>query len=282
MEEKTFSAGDTVIREGDKSGSLFLIAQGQVTVETHAKVVARLDAEEFFGEMAFLGNEPHSANVLAAEKTTVYVLPRSAVDALIKREPAAAIDQVTALFAVVSGRLRRTTEELVTVFDVARLIGGTSAFDQLLRDVLTRVGGPLGKDTSAAFYRWNPFNDEYGLVAAIGSEQHTFPVALETSAAVIKQSPGLFENIPDVAKAGRALAPFSFKSGHLILARVDAGKSREGLFVYYNGAPTAFDAGKRQLVETVSAVMAPALESARAREEADARERLARSKQASL
>lgn len=282
MEEKNFGPNETVIREGEKTGSLFVIAGGAVSVEAHSKVVARLGSDEFFGEMAFLGNEAHSATVTATEKTAVYVLPRSAVDQLIKREPTAAIDQMSALFAVVSGRLRRTTEELVTVFDVARLIGGTNDFNQLVRSVLERVAGPLGKDVSAAFYRWNPFNDEYGLVSALGPEKHSFPVAIEISSPLIKNSALAFENIGDIAKAGRAIEPLLFKTGHALVARADGSGGREGLFVYYNGVPAAFDAGKRQLVETVSAVLAPALESARAREESDARERLARSKQASL
>lgn len=282
MDEKTFSSGDAVIREGEKSGSLFIIARGAVSVETHAKVVARLEVEEFFGEMAFLGNEPHSATVTAVDATTLYVLPRSAVDILIKREPAAAIDQMTALFAAVSARLRRTTEELVTVFDVARLIGGTAGFEQLIRGALERVCAPLGKTVSAAFYRWNPFNDEYGLVTALGPDQHAFPIAIEVSSAFIRNTPVAFENIADLSKVGPSLLPLSFVTGHALVARADGTSGREGLFVYYNGLPASFDAGKRQLVETISAVMAPALESARAREEELARERLARSKQASL
>jgi CRP-like cAMP-binding protein len=282
MDEKNYSSGDSVIREGEKSGSLFIIAHGAVSVEAHSKVVARLEAEEFFGEMAFLGNEPHSATVTALEATTLFVLPRSAVDMLIKREPAAAIDQLTALFAAVSSRLRRTTEELVTVFDVARMIGGTVGFEQLIRGVLERVCAPLGKNVCAAFYRWNPFNDEYGLVTALGPDQHAFPIAIEVASAFIRNTPVAFENISDLSKVGQSLAPLTFDKGHALVARADGTSGREGLFVYYNGLPASFDAGKRQLVETISAVMAPALESARAREEEIARERLARSKQASL
>ncbi len=282
MQEKNFAAGETILREGEKTGSLFLIAKGSVSVETHAKVVARLEAEEFFGEMAFLDNQPHSASVVAAAPAMLYVLPRSAVDTLIKKEPSAAIDQMTALFAVVSSRLRHTTEELVTVYDVARLIGAASSFENLIRSVLERLQGALVAKSSVAFYRWNPFNDEYGLVSVLGPEAHAFPVAIETVSTLLKSSGELFDSMPDIKKSQRGIAPLSFADGHLILSRVNSAAGREGLFVYYNGALNAFDSGKRQVMETVTAVLAPALESARAREEEEARRRLAQSKQTYL
>ena len=86
--------------------------------------------------------------------------------------------------------------------------------------------------------------------------------------------------MPDIEKEERTLYPIPFKKGHLVLTRSDGSTNREGLFLYYNEVPYAFDAGKRQLMESVSAVMAPALESARSREEAESLERLARNKQA--
>ena len=75
------------------------------------------------------------------------------------------------------------------------------------------------------------------------------------------------------------MSPLTVSGGHLVISRVDMHGKPEGLFLYHASETHAFDAGDRQMMETLSAVLAPALSSARGREEEEARERFERTKQ---
>jgi hypothetical protein len=228
----------------------------------------------------FAARMPHSATIIAQEDTTLFVLPRAALDNLIKKDAPAALSQVLTLLTGVSSRLRRTTGELVTVFEVARLIGFPIGFDEFIRGVLAHVAAPLGPSSTVAFYRWNPFNDDYDLMKVHGPRADVFPPAIHGGAPLFKNSSEAFQSVPNIAKGGFVTEPLSLGVGHLVISRSDPQRSREGLFLYYNDVPQAFDAGKRQMMETVSAVLAPAFATVRLREEELARQRLERNRQA--
>jgi thioredoxin-dependent peroxiredoxin len=70
MESVKFSAGDTIISEGEDGNTAFLIVSGSVEVSVgqkgNARTVARLSAGEVFGEMSLIEPGPRSATVKAA------------------------------------------------------------------------------------------------------------------------------------------------------------------------------------------------------------------------
>ncbi|MFQ5704739.1 MAG: cation:proton antiporter [Gemmatimonadales bacterium] len=84
---RTALAGESVIRQGERGTSLFLIARGVVAVlicrngEPPVRV-ASLHAGEFFGEMALLTDEPRSATVTAATDCRLFELSKRDVEAL--------------------------------------------------------------------------------------------------------------------------------------------------------------------------------------------------------
>jgi CRP/FNR family transcriptional regulator, cyclic AMP receptor protein len=257
MVEKKFSAGDIILNEGQVSHDLYVIAEGLVVVQKkldktgdRLKVVARLGKEEFFGEMSFLENQPLSASVVAVEPTQVFVLSRQSLDALMKKDGAAAVDQVLTLLTGISMRLRRTTQELVTVFEVARLMGRDVPLKETMTAIVTQLQQTLGENTSVAFYMWNMFNDEYDLLSTAGASSD-FAVSM-----------------PKVA---------SSTASH-VWSAIELMNTREGAFLYHinNGQ---FDSGARQLMETISSLLGPMLATARAREEDMSRQRLERGRQ---
>jgi len=283
---KTYSPGETVIKEGSLGGTLFLIGQGMVSVQKslgqegeRAKVVARLGTEEFFGEMSFLENKPHSATVIAEEKTEIFVLPRESLAELIKEDPRFALEQILTLLSGVSSRLRSTTRELVTVFAVARLVAAQSPVEELFPKILRQIQGDLGTLVTVAFYRWNQFNDEFSLVAAEGPAAGVFNMVKILETASLKNPKKQFEEIPDVTASSEMVIPFSMGAGHLIISHSAMEGTKDGLFFYYHGSPSSFTPGQRQLMETISAVLAPALATARTREEEILRQRLERGRQ---
>ena len=73
---RTFRQGDVIIRQGDEATAFYIIERGTVSVSKDGKVVARLAAGEYFGEIGLLHGVPRTATV-TAESSTVQVLELS-------------------------------------------------------------------------------------------------------------------------------------------------------------------------------------------------------------
>lgn len=66
--ERVFTAGSTVIKQGDEHGiGFFVIGEGEASVEVDGEEVARLRPGEHFGEIALIDGNPRSADVVAGD-----------------------------------------------------------------------------------------------------------------------------------------------------------------------------------------------------------------------
>lgn len=91
MEEKRFSAGQTVITEGDPGAVLFVVDEGQL--DCHKTINAN-DAQptylktyqpgEAFGELALLYNAPRAATITAKTASTLWQLDRDTFNHIVK------------------------------------------------------------------------------------------------------------------------------------------------------------------------------------------------------
>src|SRR5438094_782479 len=71
---RQFAAGQQIFAEGDQGDGIYLIRSGRVQISAmvnteQRRILSRLGAGDFFGEMAVLDNEPRSAAVIAEEET---------------------------------------------------------------------------------------------------------------------------------------------------------------------------------------------------------------------
>jgi CRP/FNR family cyclic AMP-dependent transcriptional regulator len=74
-DQKRYSAGELLLREGERSGQLYILLEGQIEVVRGETVVASIvEPGAMFGEMSILLDQNHSANVRAATATTAYVV----------------------------------------------------------------------------------------------------------------------------------------------------------------------------------------------------------------
>ena len=111
---RRFVAGQVLIRQGEPSDVMYVIAQGRVRVErshpalTEPVALNELGAGETVGEMGLLDGGPRSATVVALEDTEALELTASAVAATLVEFPQAA----RSLLYTLSSRLR-STDELV-------------------------------------------------------------------------------------------------------------------------------------------------------------------------
>ena len=110
-----FWAGQALYRQNAPGSALYLIEEGQVSLQTHTpeaglRVLAALGPGEFLGETALLTGEPHTADAFALTDVTGWALTREDFEALLLRFPSLALNLSRAL----SRRLRQSTEQVAT------------------------------------------------------------------------------------------------------------------------------------------------------------------------
>jgi CRP/FNR family transcriptional regulator, cyclic AMP receptor protein len=73
--ERTFTAGSTVVREGDEHGiGFFVVAGGEGTVTVGGKEVATVKRGDYFGEVALISDRVRTATVTATTDLTCLVM----------------------------------------------------------------------------------------------------------------------------------------------------------------------------------------------------------------
>lgn len=104
-----FSAGETLVRQGDSGDSLFIIISGEVEISVsdgsgRSSHLADLAAGDYFGEMSLLTGEPRSASVAAKRETEVIVVEKRGMSQLLEGE--------SSILEPLSDMLDRRLEEL--------------------------------------------------------------------------------------------------------------------------------------------------------------------------
>ena len=106
--EKTFKAGNQILGEGESGVGFYLILDGSAQVTRKDKELAKLDAGNFFGELAVLDGEPRTADVVALEDTKCLVLTRWAMKSIISSHP----DVASGMLEELAKRLRESNRAL--------------------------------------------------------------------------------------------------------------------------------------------------------------------------
>jgi sulfate permease, SulP family len=109
-----FSAGQTLMREGESSNSIMMLISGQldVTVRQAADgltTINRLLAGALFGEVGFYAGSRRSASVVAAQDSEVWVVSAQQIEHMQAHAPADAAQLHAALARVVADRLIAAT-----------------------------------------------------------------------------------------------------------------------------------------------------------------------------
>ncbi len=97
-----YREGATIVRQGTRGETVFVLLEGTARVVRGGRTVARLSPGDFFGEIAVLDRRPRTADVIATSPVAVLVLHRDDLKAILEDEPQAAWSLLEAL----AGRLR--------------------------------------------------------------------------------------------------------------------------------------------------------------------------------
>ena len=113
----SFKAGERIFARGDAGDELYLIRRGAVRIllplgTEEAHHLATFGRGSFFGEMAFLDQDPRSADAIAHTDTDLFALSRKSFDAFAEEHKKVANNLLEGLARTLAIRLRYTDAEL--------------------------------------------------------------------------------------------------------------------------------------------------------------------------
>jgi CRP-like cAMP-binding protein len=90
--ERRFAPGETIVREGDRGSSMFVVESGRLGVSVHGKVgqsqrLAVLEAGAAFGEISLLTGDPRSATVRALTEATLLEIDKANLSPILRENP---------------------------------------------------------------------------------------------------------------------------------------------------------------------------------------------------
>ncbi len=137
---RSFPKNTIVMTEGDITNTLYVIHSGKVKVflnDEHGKeiILARLEPNEYFGELSLLDGGARSASVMTLEPTTVAVISKADFDAYLVNNPTVALT----LLETLTKKIRHLTENVrgLALLDVYGRIA------RVLLDMAKEIDGKL-------------------------------------------------------------------------------------------------------------------------------------------
>jgi len=110
--ERRYAPGETIVKEGDRSSSMFLIESGSVAVSIRgamgeSRELTVLEAGAAFGEISLLTGEPRTATVRAVAETTLVEIEKDSLAPILREHP----QLVSELEATMEERRRHAADQ---------------------------------------------------------------------------------------------------------------------------------------------------------------------------
>ena len=110
--------GETLIKESDKGNYVCFIVEGALEVAKKSAsggevLLATLRRGQSIGEMSVIDDHPRSATVSARERTTLYILSKSAFDLILDKHSKIGVKLLKGIVRLLSYNLRKTSNRLI-------------------------------------------------------------------------------------------------------------------------------------------------------------------------
>ncbi len=140
---QVFMRGETLVYQGDRGESLFVIRSGTVRIdkslgEGPTTTIATMGSGDFFGEMSLLTGEPRTASIIAETETEVVVVSKEAFAPVLTADTGILVG----LSAALEDRARNTAERLADL----PAGGGPMKAQPQTSALLRRIGRFFGLD----------------------------------------------------------------------------------------------------------------------------------------
>jgi CRP-like cAMP-binding protein len=176
---KTYHAGDTIFKEGDKGTAMYIIDQGQVEIRKKNKTLYFFKQGSIFGEMALFEDAERSADAVARTDLTLYLVRNRDFRKFIFDHPEPGVQFLYSSIQEMSRRLRRTSEYLTTVFETGKIVGGNYSLPEMTQKILDRLLSDINGSTGGLIVIFNPFTEMYEIACQTNLVHLDFDIALK-------------------------------------------------------------------------------------------------------
>jgi len=287
LEEKEYNDGQTLFREGDTDDSMYFIVKGRIRIEKRAqaasalhKILAVLEAGDYFGEMALLDQKPRSASAVAAGGVRILRLSKSAFDQIQRESSAAGMSVLFAMIRTSSERIRRLSAHVVVYDEVGKTIGEAQDVQALLDVILQQLSSATSADWGLLVLR-SQFSNRFEVRSqanlTLTSTQREAVSNGQGFLALVLNDPQdrLVANFHE-EEPFKSCVRLGFESASLLLSPIIPQGQLLGLIVLGGQDPGQLDLNALNLVRGVARQAAQAVLNARHREEEQARLRHSR------
>ena len=87
FDEEVFSSGQRVLRQGLSGGNVYVIIEGEASVQANGQELRQLSRGDVFGELAELTDRPPSADVVATTMLRCFVIPGPQLEEFLLERP---------------------------------------------------------------------------------------------------------------------------------------------------------------------------------------------------
>ena len=121
---KQYKKDEVIIKEGEVGSEMFIVYRGGVEFlkrtragDNYTVVKLRAENNVFFGELALIDDDKRSATVTASEDSDFLVITKEDFMSLGNTHAEIGLPITRAIAQIISARLRKTTQDMLTIFD---------------------------------------------------------------------------------------------------------------------------------------------------------------------
>jgi GAF domain-containing protein len=261
------------------TGCIRIEKRAQATSAAH-KVLAVLEAGDYFGEMALLDQKPRSASAVAAGGATILRLSKAAFDQMQVKSSVAGMSVLFAMIRTSSERIRRLSAQVVVYDEVGKAIGESRELQTLLDVILQQLSSATYADWGLLLLR-SQFSDGLEIRGqanlTLTTKQCEAVSNCQGFLGPVLQNPAdqLVASFDD-EEPFKCCARLGFETASLLLSPIIVEGKLLGLMVLGGNEHDHFDLNALNLARGVARQAAQAILNARHREEEQARSRHSR------
>jgi serine phosphatase RsbU (regulator of sigma subunit)/CRP-like cAMP-binding protein len=290
LEERKYSAGETIMEDESDGSELHLIYEGRIKITRRTRFgdeyrIALLHAGDFFGETALIDGRPRAGRVTAVDNCVTYAIGKSDFDWLLEQShPFALRLLLVSLLRFRSQNyhftqeLERNTHHLLTevenlqqIIEASKLINSALDLDELLK-VILGIALKIVNSENGTVYLVDKKRREIWSKVFEASEPINIRLPLGKGIAGYVAATGDTLNIPDAYLDARFNPEVDKKTGYhtkTILCMPMKNKDGEivGVFQLFNKHHGTFSSEDENAIKALSVHAAIAIERARLYEE---------------
>ncbi|HOO55471.1 MAG TPA: cyclic nucleotide-binding domain-containing protein [bacterium] len=276
--------GDLLFNEGDPGDALYIIYSGMIRVfkaidkeNNVEKSLALLGAGTYLGEMTLMDGTPRSASARAESETVVFKITRQAFIKQLHVFPSAAIRLFISFLNVLSSRLRDTNDELVTLYEIGKIVGTAPPLNEMLERILKTVFSTVSCDIGVVFIV-NDITMKLEVKQAIGEDAiNLFDKKIKMDQGIVGKAISLNETFLiegfDEKEEFSGIERTGFEKDRMLIAPlIRKGRPFGAIFLGRSAGEKPFSNANLNLINAVASQASAAIESALYCQECEAKE----------